>query len=84
MMKQRLDISNVTVTQMVLEASLSCVCSWGGTLSSITHFVYVSSSEERFLVGDLYHARARAMPRCSPHHARLHGLLGRRGGASRR
>jgi predicted naringenin-chalcone synthase len=57
-MKQRLDISNAAVTQMATEASLSCVRSWGGALSSITHLVYVSSSEARFPGGDLHLARA--------------------------
>ncbi|WVZ62842.1 hypothetical protein U9M48_012540 [Paspalum notatum var. saurae] len=57
-MKQRLDISNAAVTQMATEASLSCVRSWGGDLSSITHLVYVSSSEARFPGGDLHLARA--------------------------
>ncbi|KAJ1288351.1 hypothetical protein BS78_02G083000 [Paspalum vaginatum] len=57
-MKQRLDISNKAVTQMATEASLSCVRSWGGALSSITHLVYVSSSEARFPGGDLHLARA--------------------------
>ncbi|OEL24539.1 Type III polyketide synthase B [Dichanthelium oligosanthes] len=57
-MKQRLDISNKAVTQMATEASLACVQSWGGALSSITHLVYVSSSEARFPGGDLHLARA--------------------------
>ncbi|CAL5079871.1 unnamed protein product [Urochloa decumbens] len=57
-MKQRLDISNAAVTQMATEASLSCIKSWGGDLSSITHLVYVSSSEARFPGGDLHLARA--------------------------
>lgn len=57
-MKQRLDISNAAVTQMATEASLSCVRAWGGELSSITHLVYVSSSEARFPGGDLHLARA--------------------------
>lgn len=57
-MNQRLDISNAAVTQMATEASLSCVRSWGGALSSITHLVYVSSSEARFPGGDLHLARA--------------------------
>ncbi|CAN6203670.1 unnamed protein product [Urochloa humidicola] len=57
-MKQRLDISNAAVTQMAAEASLACVRAWGGDLSSITHLVYVSSSEARFPGGDLHLARA--------------------------
>ncbi|KAF8690756.1 hypothetical protein HU200_041141 [Digitaria exilis] len=57
-MKQRLDISNKAVTQMATEASLSCISSWGGDLSSITHLVYVSSSEARFPGGDLHLALA--------------------------
>ncbi|PUZ69356.1 hypothetical protein GQ55_2G101500 [Panicum hallii var. hallii] len=57
-MKQRLDISNKAVTQMATEASLACVRSWGGALSSVTHLVYVSSSEARFPGGDLHLARA--------------------------
>ncbi|CAN6165920.1 unnamed protein product [Urochloa humidicola] len=56
-MKQRLDISNAAVTQMAAEASLSCIRAWGGDLSSITHLVYVSSSEARFPGGDLHLAR---------------------------
>ncbi|GJN07700.1 hypothetical protein PR202_ga25553 [Eleusine coracana subsp. coracana] len=58
-MKQRLEIANKAVTQMAAEASLACVQSWGGGgLSSITHLVYVSSSEARFPGGDLHLARA--------------------------
>ncbi|KAJ4785550.1 Chalcone synthase [Rhynchospora pubera] len=55
--KQRLDISNKAVTQMAIDASLSCVKVWGRPLSSITHLVYVSSSEARFPGGDLHLAR---------------------------
>ncbi|XP_072988316.1 type III polyketide synthase B [Typha latifolia] len=55
--KQRLDISNKAVTQMAIEASLSCIKAWGRPLSSITHLVYVSSSEARFPGGDLHLAR---------------------------
>lgn len=59
-MKQRLEIANKAVTQMATEASLACIQSWagGGGLSSITHLVYVSSSEARFPGGDLHLARA--------------------------
>lgn len=55
--KQRLDISNKAVTQMATDASLSCIKAWGRPLSSITHLVYVSSSEARFPGGDLHLAR---------------------------
>jgi predicted naringenin-chalcone synthase len=55
--KQRLDISNKAVTQMAIDASLSCIKAWGRPLSSITHLVYVSSSEARFPGGDLHLAR---------------------------
>lgn len=52
--KQRLDISNKAVTQMAIEASLSCIKALGRPLSCITHLVYVSSSEARFPGGDLH------------------------------
>ncbi|KAF8405362.1 hypothetical protein HHK36_010266 [Tetracentron sinense] len=55
--KQRLDICNKAVTQMAIEASQSCIKSWGKPSSDITHLVYVSSSEARLPGGDLYLAR---------------------------
>ncbi|XP_051144645.1 type III polyketide synthase B [Andrographis paniculata] len=55
--KQRLDICNAAVTQMAIEASQSCIRSWGRPASDITHLVYVSSSEARLPGGDLYLAK---------------------------
>ncbi|XP_061343712.1 type III polyketide synthase B [Gastrolobium bilobum] len=55
--KQRLEICNKAVTQMAIEASQVCIKNWGGSLSDITHLVYVSSSEARLPGGDLYLAR---------------------------
>lgn len=55
--KQRLEICNKAVTQMAIEASKVCIKNWGGSLSDITHLVYVSSSEARLPGGDLYLAR---------------------------
>ncbi|XP_027356185.1 type III polyketide synthase B [Abrus precatorius] len=52
--KQRLEICNKAVTQMAIEASQACIKNWGGSLSDITHLVYVSSSEARLPGGDLY------------------------------
>ncbi|CAK8576867.1 unnamed protein product [Lathyrus sativus] len=52
--KQRLEICNKAVTQMAIEASQACIKNWGGSLSDITHVVYVSSSEARLPGGDLY------------------------------
>ncbi|XP_050232789.1 type III polyketide synthase B [Mercurialis annua] len=52
--KQRLDICNVAVTQMAIEASQNCIKKWGRPLSDITHLVYVSSSEARLPGGDLH------------------------------
>lgn len=46
-------ISNKAVTHMATEASLSCVHSWGGALSSIIHL-----QEAWFPSGDLHLARA--------------------------
>jgi len=56
--KQRLEISNRAVTEMAVAASQSCISSWGRPLSTVTHLVYVSSSEARFPGGDLHLARA--------------------------
>ncbi|KAK7264093.1 hypothetical protein RJT34_31696 [Clitoria ternatea] len=55
--KQRLEICNEAVTQMAIEASRACIKKWGGSLSGITHLVYVSSSEARLPGGDLYLAK---------------------------
>ncbi|KAG4973633.1 hypothetical protein AAZX31_11G096200 [Glycine max] len=55
--KQRLEICNEAVTEMAIEASQACINNWGGSLSDITHLVYVSSSEARLPGGDLYLAK---------------------------
>ncbi|TKY67777.1 Type III polyketide synthase B [Spatholobus suberectus] len=55
--KQRLEICNEAVTEMAIEASQACIKNWGGSLSDITHLVYVSSSEARLPGGDLYLAK---------------------------
>ncbi|KAG2398066.1 Type III polyketide synthase [Vigna angularis] len=55
--KQRLEICNEAVTEMAIEASQACMKNWGGSLSDITHLVYVSSSEARLPGGDLYLAK---------------------------
>lgn len=55
--QQRLDICNSAVTQMAIEASQSCIKTWGRPVSDITHLVYVSSSEARLPGGDLYLAK---------------------------
>ncbi|XP_065867106.1 type III polyketide synthase B [Euphorbia lathyris] len=55
--KQRLDICNDAVTEMAVEASQTCIKNWGRSISSITHVVYVSSSEARLPGGDLYLAK---------------------------
>ncbi|CAI9764356.1 unnamed protein product [Fraxinus pennsylvanica] len=55
--KQRLDICNIAVTEMAIEASQSCIKKWGRPISDITHLVYVSSSEVRLPGGDLYLAK---------------------------
>nr|UYB77873.1 chalcone synthase [Begonia x semperflorens-cultorum] len=52
--KQRLDICNIAVTEMAVEASKACIKNWGRPVSEITHLVYVSSSEVRLPGGDLY------------------------------
>ncbi|GAB2267959.1 hypothetical protein Dimus_002936 [Dionaea muscipula] len=54
---QRLDISNKALTQMAIEASKSCISSWGRSSTDITHLVYVSSSEARFPGGDIHLAK---------------------------
>lgn len=55
--KQRLEICNEAVTEMAIEASQTCIKNWGGSLSDVTHLVYVSSSEARLPGGDLYLAK---------------------------
>ncbi|KAG5118179.1 hypothetical protein JHK82_032599 [Glycine max] len=55
--KQRLEIYNEAVTEMAIEASQTCIKNWGGSLSDVTHLVYVSSSEARLPGGDLYLAK---------------------------
>jgi len=52
--KQRLEICNEAVTEMAIEASQTCIKNWGGSLSDVTHLVYVSFSEARLPGGDLY------------------------------
>ncbi|XP_020214451.2 type III polyketide synthase B [Cajanus cajan] len=59
--KQRLEICNEAVTEMAIEASQACIKNWGGSLSDITHLVYVSSSEARLPGGDLYLAKGLGM-----------------------
>ncbi|KAL2330072.1 hypothetical protein Fmac_017653 [Flemingia macrophylla] len=59
--KQRLEICNEAVTEMAIEASQSCIKNWGGSLSDISHLVYVSSSEARLPGGDLYLAKGLGM-----------------------
>ncbi|KAK9129526.1 hypothetical protein Sjap_010013 [Stephania japonica] len=54
---QRLEIANKAVTDMAIEASQACIKNWGRPTSSITHLVYVSSSEARLPGGDLYLAK---------------------------
>ncbi|KAK9164451.1 hypothetical protein Syun_005353 [Stephania yunnanensis] len=54
---QRLKIANKAVTDMAIEASQGCIKNWGRPSSSITHLVYVSSSEARLPGGDLYLAK---------------------------
>ncbi|CAL0304317.1 unnamed protein product [Lupinus luteus] len=58
---QRLEICNKAVTQMAIEASKACIKNWGGSLSDITHLVYVSSSEARLPAGDIYLATGLGM-----------------------
>ncbi|KAF1897151.1 hypothetical protein Lal_00034854 [Lupinus albus] len=58
---QRLEICNKAVTQMAIEASKACIKNWGGSLSDITHLVYVSSSEARLPGGDIYLATGLGM-----------------------
>lgn len=53
-LNQRLEIANPAVTEMALQASLSCIKQWGRPLGHITHLVYVSSSELRLPGGDLH------------------------------
>lgn len=55
--KQRLEICNEAVTEMTIEAFQVCIKNWGGSLSDITHLIYVSSSEARLPGCDLYLAR---------------------------
>nr|AAB80804.1 chalcone synthase homolog PrChS1 [Pinus radiata] len=52
--RQRLEISNVAVTDMAVDACRDCLKEWGRPVSEITHLVYVSSSEIRLPGGDLY------------------------------
>ncbi|KAL3743767.1 type III polyketide synthase A [Eucalyptus grandis] len=53
-LNQRLEIANPAVTEMALQASLSCIKQWGRPPGHITHLVYVSSSELRLPGGDLH------------------------------
>ncbi|KAL3742638.1 hypothetical protein ACJRO7_018022 [Eucalyptus globulus] len=53
-LNQRLEIANPAVTEMALQASLSCIKQWGWPPGHITHLVYVSSSELRLPGGDLH------------------------------